>query len=99
MSDKHRHHSEGMDFNPRGVVSFRDFVEKYAREKGGSAVPSAPTFPAPCLTQLLLLLCSTFACRGQKNSLLDGTPFRTSTEEGPKHGGLPLLFSPQLCVA
>ena len=76
MSDKHRHHSEGMDFNPRGVVSFRDFVEKYAREKGGSAVPSAPTFTAPCLTQLLLLLCSTFACRGQKNSLLDGTPFR-----------------------
>jgi hypothetical protein len=75
MSDKHRHHREGVDLYSQGVVNFRDFVEKYAREKGGSGVPSAPTFPAPCLTELLLL-CSTFACRGNKNASPIGTPFR-----------------------
>jgi hypothetical protein len=56
-----------VDFNPQGVVSFRDFVEKYAREKGGSAVPSAPTFPAPCL----LLLLTTIVCCVNKKSAID----------------------------
>jgi hypothetical protein len=47
MSDKHRHHREGVDLYSQGVVSFRDFVEKCTRLKGGSGVLSAPTFPAP----------------------------------------------------
>lgn len=36
-----------MDINPQGVLSCWDFAEKSLRGKGGSAVPSAPTFPAP----------------------------------------------------
>ena len=44
MSDKHRHHSEGVDLDSRGVVNVGNFVEKHARLKGGSGVSSAPTF-------------------------------------------------------
>ena len=48
MSDKHRHHSEGVDLDSRGVVNVGNFVEKHARLKGGSRTVSAITSEAPC---------------------------------------------------
>lgn len=68
------------------AAEFR-FAETYARLKGGSVASSTPTFPPPCLTELLLLLFNISPSRVKKFVRALQTD-RGQHQEGPKRGGL-----------